>query len=382
MMIIIVLLLVAIIIGLMFYNMSIHKKIDSFKNINQQITSLNVLQDFMDTISETSSVDDKLKKINDILIEKYGIKYSTIVVYNGAEFVIRASNVAEKHWETLKNLQSEPVFADSIETGIPKYITVEKEGEKLPYQKMEFGRAKAAMFFPIYIDNVYIGYWIIEGSTPHEFDNVDTTILEVVKNNIVAVLKTVENQSTIEKIVRDDQYSELKTAEYLYTEGKNVIDKYSTSTVCLLKIINLVEINEKISRKTGDNVITQVCREIKQNLSPEYLFVRYMGPKFVIVFSGVDIDSVTTFITDMKNGTEELETSLPVDNEVEEVEMEAVDRKNKKKNKKEQEPQVVKAKLNFVLTTYYKGTGMEEVLKKLEQYVDNCDKSENDITFI
>ena len=52
------------------------------------------------------------------------------------------------------------------------------------------------------------------------------------------------------------------------------------------------------------------------------------------------------------------------------------------KNKKEQEPQVVKAKLNFVLTTYYKGTGMEEVLKKLEQYVDNCDKSENDITFI
>ena len=221
--IIIIVLLVIAIIGLIMYNVSIHKKLEEFSNTNQKITSLNVLQDFMDTISETSSVDDKLKKINDILIEKYGIKYSTIVVYNGAEFVIRASNVAEKHWETLKNLQSEPVFADSIETGIPKYITVEKEGEKLPYQKMEFGRAKAAMFFPIYIDNVYIGYWIIEGSTPHEFDNVDTTILEVVKNNIVAVLKTVENQSTIEKIVRDDQYSELKTAEYLYTEGKNVI---------------------------------------------------------------------------------------------------------------------------------------------------------------
>ena len=109
-------------------------------------------------------------------------------------------------------------------------------------------------------------------------------------------LKTVENQSTIEKIVRDDQYSELKTAEYLYTEGKNVIDKYSTSTVCLLKIINLVEINEKISRKTGDNVITQVCREIKQNLSPEYLFVRYMGPKFAIVFSGVDLEAVEEFM--------------------------------------------------------------------------------------
>ena len=39
-------------------------------------------------------------------------------------------------------------------------------------------------------------------------------------------------------------------------------------------------------------------------------------------------------------------------------------------------------RLNFTLSTYYKGTGMEEVLKKLEQYIDNADKSENDITVI
>ena len=380
MIIVIILLLVAIIVGLMVYNMSIHKKVDAFKNIDQQITSLNVLQDFMNTVSETSSADEKLQRINDILIEKYKIKYSTIVVYNGADYEIKASNVMEKHWETLKNLQSEPVFRDSIETATPKYITVNSENEKLPYQKMEFGRAKSAMFFPLYIDNVYIGYWIIEGSTPHEFDNTDTTILEVVKNNIISVLKTVENQSIVEKIVRDDEYSELKTAEYLYTEGKKVIDKYDTSTVCLFKITNLVTINETVSRKTGDKTINQICNIIKQNLAPEYLFVRYMGPKFAIVFSGVDVESVTTFVTDMKNGAEEIEISLPLNKEDEEIEIEAIDRKKKKK--KEEEPQIVKAKLNFVLTTYYKGTGMEEVLKKLEQYVDNADKKENDITCI
>ena len=72
----VILLLVAIIVGLVLYNMSIHKKIQAFNNINQQIVNLNVLQDFINTISETSSVDEKLKKINDILIEKYKIKYS------------------------------------------------------------------------------------------------------------------------------------------------------------------------------------------------------------------------------------------------------------------------------------------------------------------
>lgn len=346
----------------MFYNMSIHKKIESFKNINQQITSLNVLQDFMDTISETSSVDDKLKKINDILIEKYEIKYSTIVVYDGAEFVIRASNVAEKHWDTLRNLQSEQVFRDSIETGIPKYITVEKEGERLPYQKMEFGRAKSAMFFPIYIDNVYIGYWIIEGSTPHEFDNIDTTILEVVKNNIVAVLKTVENQSTIEKIVKDDKYSELKTAEYLYTEGKKIIDKYSTSTVCLFKIINLVQVNEEVSRKTGDNLINVVCKTIKQDLSPEYLFVRYMGPKFAIVFSGVDAQAVEEFMKTVKEKIEAIKIQPAEDYKGEDVE--------------------VSPKINIAIAKYYKGTALVGVTKKLEEYLDLADSTESNINYL
>ena len=359
---IIIILLVGIIIGLMLYNMSIHKKIQSFKNIDQQITSLNVLQAFMNTISETTKADEKLQKINNILIEKYSIKYSTIVVYTGSNFEIKASNVMEKHWDVLKSLQNEPVFKESIETGIPKYITIDKEGEKLPYQKMEIGRAKSAIFFPLYIDNVYIGYWIIEGSIPHEFDNIDTTILEVVKNNIVSVIKTIDNQSIIEKIVKDDEYSELKTAEYLYADGKKIIDKYTTSTVCLFKIINLVEINELVSRKTGDNLITQICREIKQNLAEEYLFVRYMGPKFAIVFSGVDLQAVETFIKSMKDKIEEIKILPAKDFKGEDIE--------------------VSPKLNIALASYYKGTPLVGVTKKLEEYLDTADLSESNINYL
>ena len=362
MIIVIILFLVAIIVGLMVYNMSIHKKVDAFKNIDQQITSLNVLQDFMNTVSETSSADEKLQRINDILIEKYKIKYSTIVVYNGADYEIKASNVMEKHWETLKNLQSEPVFRDSIETATPKYITVNSENEKLPYQKMEFGRAKSAMFFPLYIDNVYIGYWIIEGSTPHEFDNTDTTILEVVKNNIISVLKTVENQSIVEKIVRDDEYSELKTAEYLYTEGKKVIDKYDTSTVCLFKITNLVTINETVSRKTGDKTINLICNIIKQNLAPEYLFVRYMGPKFAIVFSGVELQAVEEFMKAMKAQIEVLKITPADDYNGKEVEVSPV--------------------INIALAKYYKGTALVGVTKKLEEYLDTANSAESNINYL
>ncbi len=376
-MIFIVGILVSIIIVLLIYNITIHKKIEQFNNLSRQANNLRVLQDFLSTIGEDSSVDEKIQKINDILIEKYEIKYSTIVVFNGAEYQVKASNVDHKHWNTLSKLQEVPIFKDSIATATPKYVTVNNENERLPYQEMEFGRAKSAIFYPIYIDNVYIGYWIIESGVAHDFDNIDTTIFEVVKDNIVSVLKTVVHQKTLEAIVRKDLFTGLYSEEYLYGEGKKVIDQYTTSAVCMFRITNLEEINDEYSRKLGNQVVMDISDFIGNNISNEYLFIRYMGPKFVIVFSGIDIDSVTTFITDIKSQVEDIEISLPENNGIEEIEIEAIDRKKKK-----EEPMKVKAKLNFVLTTYYKGTGIEEVLKKLEQYVDNADKSENDITCI
>ena len=371
--------LVTIIIILLIYNININKKIQQFNNLNRQANNLRVIQDFLSTIGECSSVDEKIQKINDIFIEKYEIKYSTIVVFNGAEYEVKASNVDKKHWKTLSKLQEVPIFKDSIATATPKYVTVNNDNERLPYQEMEFGRAKSAIFYPIYIDNIYIGYWIIESGVAHDFDNIDTTIFEVVKDNIVSVLKTVVHQKTLEAIVRKDLFTGLYSEEYLYGEGKKIIDRYTTSAVCMFRITNLEEINDTYSRKLGNQVVMDISEFIGNNISNDYLFIRYMGPKFVIVFSGVDVDSVTTFVTDIKTQAEEIEISLPINKDIEEIEVEKIDRKKKKQEKEQAK---VKAKLNFVLTTYYKGTGMEEVLKKLEQYVDNADKSENDITCI
>ena len=375
----IIILLVIIVMVLMIYNYSVHKKIDTFSNLNQRVTSLNVLQEFMNTLGESSTIKEKLENINDILINKYAIKYSTIVVFDGAEYVIKASNVDQKHWDTLKNLQSDPVFGDSIKTATPKYVTVENENEKLPYQKMEFGRAKCAIFFPLYVDNVYIGYWIIEGSMPHEFDKIDTTILEVVRNNIVTILKTVENQSTIENIVRDDLYSGLKSAEYLYGEGKKIIDRYTTSAICIFKITNLPNINTEVSRKTGDSIITQVSQFVKNNLAKEYLFVRYMGPKFAIIFSGADVGGVKNFMENMKNKIETLQIKAAEDykNNEEQENINQDNINNIEENKEELEV-VVSPKIRVAISTYYKGTALDGALKKIEEYIDLSD--ENTIT--
>ena len=377
MIIAVVVILVFIVIGLIVYNITIHKKIQKFKDMNQRITNLYVVQDFMNAIGETSSVDQKIKKINDILIERYEIKYSTIVVFNGAEYQVKASNVDKKHWDALKSLQNIDMFKDSIETATPKYVTVNNESERLPYQEMEFGRAKSAIFFPLYIDNVYIGYWIIESGTPHDFDNVDTTVLEVIKENIVSVLKTVVHQKTLESIVRKDLFTGLYSEEYLYGEGKKIIDQYTTSTICMFKIINIQEINKKYCRELGNKVITEISRYLEENLAKEYVFVRYMGPKFVIAFSGVEANSVADFLNEMKEKIESMRIYL-TEEEIEEYNLDV--NKNNKKSKNNEE--IAIPRLNIVISSYYKGTGLEEVLQKLEQYLDTAPISESDITNI
>ena len=374
-MIFIVIGLVIVIVALIIYNMSIHKKIQQFNNLTRQANNLRVLQDFLSAIGETSSVDEKIKKINDILIEKYEIKYSTIVVFDGAEYQVKASNVDPKHWETLKKLQDVPIFKDSVATATPKYVTVNNENEKLPYQEMEFGRAKSAIFFPIYIDNVYIGYWIIESGVPHDFDDIDTTIFEVVRENIVSVLKTVVHQKTLESIVRTDLFTGLYSEEYLYGEGKKIIDQYTISTMCMFKIVNIEEINKNYCRELGNEVIKEISRYVQENISEDYIFVRYMGPKFVIAFSGVDTEGVAAFINDIKEHIEQMRVSLPEGDGT--YTTENNENKNIDMTKQEVTPII-----NVVLSSYYKGTGLEEVLKKLEEYLDNADKNESDITNI
>lgn len=376
--VVVIIILIVLIVLLVSYNIHIQKKIDSYNNINQLIDQLTVLQDFMKIAGEEDTVETKLNAINDIVIEKYDIKYSTIVVFDGAEYVIKATNVDKIHHETLTNLGSEEIFQDSIRNATPKYITIENENEKLPYQKVEMGRAKSAMFFPLYIDNIYIGYWIMESGRMHAFDKTNTTIIEVVKDNIISVLSTMSYQDAMENIIRVDKFTGLYSAEYLYSKAKKTFDKYPTSTVCMFKITNIEEINEKAGRSIGNDIITEISNIVKTKMAAQYVFVRYMGPKFIIVFSGVEENSVDEFLKDLKNEIEEIE----IIEEAEEKTVVKVINGKRMKVRELQEEKSASPILNFVVSTYYKGTGLEQLNKKLEEYIDTADKDESQINYI
>ena len=374
---IIVILCLAIAVMVVF-NIHITQRVKSYKNLEEKVNKLRVLQDFLKVAGEEETVDEKLNKINEVIIEKYNIKYSTIVVFDGAEYVIKATNVDKVHYETLTNLHTEEIFQDSVQTATPKYVTIDNENEKLPYQKLEMGRAKSAMFFPLYIDNIYIGYWIMESGVMHAFDDTDTTVIEVVKENIISVLSTISYQETIENIVRIDKFTGLYSEEYLYGKGKFTFNKYATSAVCMFQVTNIQDINENQSREIGNEIITEVSNLVKSQIPSQYIFVRYMGPKFVLVFSGVEERSVEEFLKSLKTELEEIE----IVQEAEEVQVVKVINGKRVRVRELIEEKSASPIVSFVVSTYYKGTGMEQLTKKLEEFIDSEDVDVDQINYI
>ena len=146
----------------------------------------------------------------------------------------------------------------------------------------------------------------------------------------------------------------------------------------MFKITNIEEINEKASRQIGNEIITEISNIVKTKIPAQYVFVRYMGPKFVIVFSGVEEGSVEEFLKTIKKEMEELELV----EEAEEVEVKKVINGKRVKVRELKEEKNASPKVNFVVSTYYKGTGIEQLNKKLEEYLDNADPTENLINYI
>ena len=60
---IVIFILIALIVALIVYNARINKKIQGLNDVNQKVTNLNILQEFMSTIGEEESVENKIERI-------------------------------------------------------------------------------------------------------------------------------------------------------------------------------------------------------------------------------------------------------------------------------------------------------------------------------
>ena len=428
---------VTIIIFLLGYNVHTNRNLEQAKKSKKSFSRILALRDIMNISASSKSSKEKMEELNKVLIEKMDIDYSTIVYYNGLEYITKVTNISDIEISNMENdilyIQNLNIFKEAIDKREFKYITVDKQEEELPYLENRKNIIKSVIFYPMTSKGKYIGYWLIESKKVKAFENVDIQILENLKQAIRNTIEVLSYEEAIETMVRDDKFSELKTMEYLQTEGKMLLEQYNKPQIVMFRIDNLEEINEEFSRNAGNVLITEVTKKIHSITRGDNIFVRYMGPKFIIILDDKkDVEENNTddiiiqkndYMEVLKNikenveniklvqtdtgvfkkeylemlkkaedeedddidifdeidnnkDKEDLEDNLDTIDSVEDtkedkVEEEKPKKKTKEKTKKEEvEPTYIIPRLNIVVKEYDKGN-LEYICRKLENYLED-----------
>ena len=278
---------VTIIIFLLGYNVHTNRNLEQAKKSKKSFSRILALRDIMNISASSKSSKEKMEELNKVLIEKMDIDYSTIVYYNGLEYITKVTNISDIEISNMENdilyIQNLTIFKEAIDKREFKYITVDKQEEELPYLENRKNIIKSVIFYPMTSKGKYIGYWLIESKKVKAFENVDIQILENLKQAIRNTIEVLSYEEAIETMVRDDKFSELKTMEYLQTEGKMLLEQYNKPQIVMFRIDNLEQVNEEFSRNAGNVLITEVTKKIHSITRGDNIFVRYMGPKFIII---------------------------------------------------------------------------------------------------
>ena len=278
---------VTIIIFLLGYNVHTNRNLEQAKKSKKSFSRILALRDIMNISASSKSSKEKMEELNKVLIEKMDIDYSTIVYYNGLEYITKVTNISDIEIPNMEKdilyIQNLNIFKEAIDKKEFKYITVDKQEEELPYLENRKNIIKSVIFYPMTSKGKYIGYWLIESKKVKAFENVDIQILENLKQAIRNTIEVLSYEEAIETMVRDDKFSELKTMEYLQTEGKMLLEQYNRPQIVMFRIDNLEEVNEEFSRNAGNVLITEVTKKIHSITRGDNIFVRYMGPKFIII---------------------------------------------------------------------------------------------------
>lgn len=243
------------------------------------------IQDMYDIMGDTLSSDEKIKKLNNILIKAFKPKYSSIVLYDGNKYNMKATNIEEHFVDAISNVAKEIIFSQYVSKNISKYIVATNDST-LSYKSALERNIKSAIFSPIYFNNMFLGFWFIEDDKEHAFDGISNEDLEKFKHNLSLFIENINIQNTIEIAQNTDKQTGYYNNLYLYSDARSKLTSYDTSSVSLIYLKNIPEINEKYSRNLGNTLIVKIANSIKDVVSKESILVRYSGLRLLVITPG------------------------------------------------------------------------------------------------
>lgn len=315
----IILLSIALLLIIMLTVYSEYDKYNMKKKLtNKENSSIveNTIQKMFDILGANIDTQKKINRLNNVIISAFKPKYSSIVLYDGKNHIMKATNVEECYVDVIKDVYKESIFSSCINKDTSKYI-ISKVNNIISYKSALERGIKSVMFSPIFYDDVYLGFWIIEDDKGNAFDNILENDLKKFKYNLGLFIENIQMQSTMEIADNTDVLTGYYNKVYLYSNSREILTRSETNSITLIELKNIPEINEKFGRNIGNTLILKMCNAIKDIVSKESILIRYTGLRFLIITPNSNaqiaqpiIERILQIIKNINEYVEDVEVSL------------------------------------------------------------------------
>ena len=246
---IVVVLLLLFIIFLMTRLKSLLEVEKNYALMSKNYSTVTILQEIMVILGNKIPATKKLERINEILINRFDIAYSTIVEAGEDGNIVKASNLPEDLYSQIVNLDTEKLFADSMNQNVPKYITALKI---LEYPSADRRDIRSALMFPLYREDVE-DYPDIAEEVIREYgyDHIGSTLLETSKVTLGGKTKAQARTDNIKNLLCGYGFNEIITYSFVSKKDYSVYDLDETKEEYkYVEIINPLSEDVNIMRTT------------------------------------------------------------------------------------------------------------------------------------
>lgn len=259
-------------------------------------STVTILQEIMVILGAKIQAGQKLERINEILINRFDIAYSSIVEKTAKGNIIKASNVSPDLYKYIAELDSLPEFTESMKQDTPKYIT---RTRNLEYQTATERDVRSVLMFPLYREDEYRGFWILEDIRSSAFDSIKVQ-LSIIKDNITLVLQnndyavSLENKTSaletankkLEEMANRDGLTGAFNKYFMHKTLDNVFNgNRRQNSLAIMDIDYFKNYNDKNGHMEGDNLLRSLAQLITDSLRDKDMLFRFGGEEFVILFS-------------------------------------------------------------------------------------------------
>lgn len=295
--------LVIVILILVVFSLFLIKRNKYYSVAVGNMSGMVIMQRMFELMASTIPASKKIEELNNIIIEVFNSKSSTISIFDGSTYEVKATNVEPVFVDSIKSLAEEQDFKNNSLNNVSKYL-VAAGGRLLGYKSAMERKIRSAMFSPIYYNGMYLGFWLLEDDAENAYDSMSKEELAKLKDHIGVFIENVLSQESIENAYNTDKHTGFYNNLYLYSNVRQKIVAEENSVLTVMQFANLPELNNEYGREVGNRLIEKAARLMQEVFNESNIFVRYSGSKFCIVSPGASAEAmhgtVERYLTNLK----------------------------------------------------------------------------------